>query len=52
MSKSLRSMDKEKRIKVIEHRLKNQTKGNGYWAAVDAKKKIKEKNNAILHSQN
>ena len=40
MSKSLRSMTKEGRAKAIERRLKSQTKGNGYWAAVDAKKKI------------
>ena len=49
MSKSLRSMTKEERA--IERRLKSQTKGNGYWAAVDAKKKIEEKSNAVLHNQ-
>ena len=51
MSKSLRSMTKEGRAKAIERRFKSQTKGNGYWAAVDVKKKIEEKSNAVLHSQ-
>ena len=52
MSKSLRSMIKEGRAKAIERRFKSQTKRNGYWAAVDAKKKIEEKSHAVLHNQN
>lgn len=51
MSKSLRSMTKEERVKVIDRRLRNKNGGNGYWAAVDAKKKIEEKSNAVLHNQ-
>lgn len=44
-------MTKEERAKAIDRRLRNKNGGNGYWAVVDAKKKIEEKNNAVLHSQ-
>jgi len=40
MAKSIRSFPKEKRAEVIARRLKGETKGLGYWAAVDAKNKL------------
>ena len=36
MSKSLRSMSNSERIAAIQRRIKNATKGLGYWAAMDA----------------
>lgn len=38
MSKSLRSMSKQEQEKAIARRLQSNTKGLGYWAAVDAQK--------------
>lgn len=43
MSRSLRSYPQEFRESVIERRLKENTKGLGYWAAVDAQNKRKRK---------
>ncbi len=43
MSKSLRSMSPEERQKAIERRIKENKGGLGYWAAVDAKKKMEGK---------
>ncbi len=40
MSKSLRSMSAEARLEAIRRRLANRTMGIGYWAAVDAAKKV------------
>jgi hypothetical protein len=40
MSKSLKSMTKEERIKAIYRRFNEKKGGNGYWAAIDAMKKI------------
>ena len=41
MSKSLKSMSAEERKQAIDRRIRNKTGGNGYWAAMDAKKKMK-----------
>ena len=41
MSRSLRSMQKDERKTAIDRRLKSETKGLGYWAAIDAAVKIK-----------
>ncbi len=43
MSKSLRSMKSEERKAAIDRRIRNNTGGLGYWAAMDAKKKSKGK---------
>lgn len=34
MTKSLASFPEQDRLRIAQRRLKNQTKGNGYWAAV------------------
>ena len=39
MSKSLRSMSEYERSAAISRRLKSESKGLGYWAAVDAQKR-------------
>ena len=40
MSKSLRSIaDQKEKLATITRRLREETKGLGYWAAVDAKKR-------------
>lgn|GEM_PF-5081739 len=39
MSQSLRSMKKSECRKIISRRLKENKRGLGYWAAVDARKK-------------
>lgn len=44
MTKALRNIKKEDQQKAIERRIASNTKGLGYWAAVDAKKKIEKKN--------
>ena len=42
MSKAIRSYPKDQQERVIDRRIASNTKGLGYWAAVDAKK-AKEK---------
>ena len=42
MSKPIRSYPKAQRIEVVKRRLTQAVKGLGYWAAVDAKRRIKE----------
>ncbi len=39
MSRSLRSIEEQKRGFVISKRISSNTRGLGYWAAVDAHKK-------------
>jgi len=41
MSKGLRSMTKAEQRQTIARRLKENKRGLGYWAAVDAKKKVR-----------
>jgi len=36
MSKGLRNMSKMERIAAIQRRIKNATRGLGYWGAIDA----------------
>ena len=36
MSKSLRNMSNSERIAAIQRRIKNNTRGLGFWAAMDA----------------
>lgn len=43
MSKSLRSMKPEERKQAIDRRIRNKTGGLGYWAVMDAKKKMESK---------
>lgn len=43
MSKSLKSMTPEERLRAIERRLRENKGGLGYLAAVDAKKKMSAK---------
>lgn len=38
MSKSLRSMDPLERARAIDRRLREETKGLGYWAASDSRR--------------
>lgn len=42
MAKSLRSMSEREREEAIADRLEKKTKGLGFWAAVDALKKIEK----------
>lgn len=42
MSKGLRNMTKKEQSEAVQRRLANGSKGLGYWAAVDAKKKIEK----------
>ena len=42
MSKSLSSMTKSEELKAIERRLREKKGGLGYWAAVDASKKVRK----------
>jgi hypothetical protein len=43
VSKSIRSFEPSKRLSVIQHRLQQKTKGLGYWGAMDASEKMKQK---------
>ena len=52
MAKSLRSMNEQERGLAITRRLKSETKGLGYWAAVDAKAKIKKIADRIAEKKN
>ena len=46
MSKGLRNMSKEEQKAAIARRLEKNTGGLGYWAAVDAKRKIEAQKGA------
>lgn len=41
MARSIRSYDPKDRSAVISRRLKSDTKGLGYWAAVDAQRQLR-----------
>ena len=45
MSKGLRNMSKMERIAAIQRRIKNATRGLGYWGAIDALPKEAERIN-------
>lgn len=42
MAKGLRNMSEIERREAVRRRLANGTKGLGYWAAVDAQKRIEK----------
>ena len=43
MSKGLRNMSKMERVEAIQRRIKNATRGLGYWGAIDALPKEAER---------
>ena len=51
MSKSLRSMSELERKEAIARRLASNTKGLGYWAAVDAQTHILVKRITVLQQK-
>ena len=51
MSKSLRSMPESKRKEAIARRIASQTKGLGYWAAIDAQAKQGKKTPASVKDE-
>lgn len=44
MSKAIRRYSEADRKMVIERRIKGETKGLGYWATIDARKHLVNKN--------
>lgn len=50
MSKSLRSMSESERKAAIARRLSSNTKGLGYWAAVDAQARLTKRAADLLRA--
>lgn len=50
MSKSLRSMSESERKATIARRLSSNTKGLGYWAAVDAQARLTQRASDLLRA--
>ena len=43
MSKGIRCFEPKDRVRVIQHRLQQKTKGLGYWGTMDASERMKGK---------